>query len=371
MSTPSQAAEGAAAISTDAGASQTEAHVARPLSIDSDEFTDYGEPTALAHTTGAATTSPSKSATGPSQSRPSSAHTGRSSHGNWSQATPHRPGIPPSYAGSVGAASNRPPTSHSRTHVPSLTAQAFYRPMSSQKLQAQRGQRPQLPVSGSVRPQTDEAEEDEEIVGEDDQTEVGRPGKQINVPVSQGYPATGPLRPPSQGTDVTEMPVVGDATKVSTVVYDPDRASANASPHADTIRTHASDAPLQNVPLSKHRNKPPRLDLGKLSGTSNGAKSPRSFRSSLIPSRNGRHSIASLQGRQAGREKLPSNASSPHPDKHAKEMVTRSPGKNYEYFSGNTVFCLGGRLQNSRDRPINIISAIFILLPVGLFGGYS
>jgi palmitoyltransferase ZDHHC9/14/18 len=51
--------------------------------------------------------------------------------------------------------------------------------------------------------------------------------------------------------------------------------------------------------------------------------------------------------------------------------MPRSPGKNYEYFAGNTVFCLGGRLQNSRDRPINIISAVFILLPIGLFFGFS
>src|SRR5690606_23680164 len=34
---------------------------------------------------------------------------------------------------------NRPTSSASRTHVPSLTSHAFYRPMSSAKLQAQRG----------------------------------------------------------------------------------------------------------------------------------------------------------------------------------------------------------------------------------------
>jgi hypothetical protein len=40
------------------------------------------------------------------------------------------------------AAGSRPPSSYSRTHVPSLTSSAFFRPMSSQRLQAQRGQRP-------------------------------------------------------------------------------------------------------------------------------------------------------------------------------------------------------------------------------------
>ncbi|KAF2452443.1 DHHC palmitoyltransferase-domain-containing protein, partial [Lineolata rhizophorae] len=46
-------------------------------------------------------------------------------------------------------------------------------------------------------------------------------------------------------------------------------------------------------------------------------------------------------------------------------------GKNYEYFTGNTVFCWGGRLQNARDRPINIATGILVLAPAGLFFGFS
>jgi hypothetical protein len=48
--------------------------------------------------------------------------------------------------GSVGGAS-RPNTSASRTHVPSITSQAFFRPTSSQILQAQRGQHPTSTLS--------------------------------------------------------------------------------------------------------------------------------------------------------------------------------------------------------------------------------
>lgn len=66
------------------------------------------------------------------------------------------PGIPPSRPSTAATAKtgttakkapgstaeSRPPSSYSRTHVPSLTSSAFFRPMSSQRLQAQRGQRP-------------------------------------------------------------------------------------------------------------------------------------------------------------------------------------------------------------------------------------
>jgi palmitoyltransferase ZDHHC9/14/18 len=46
-------------------------------------------------------------------------------------------------------------------------------------------------------------------------------------------------------------------------------------------------------------------------------------------------------------------------------------GKNYEYFEGNTIFWLGGRLQNARDRPINIATGVFLVLPAILFFVFS
>jgi len=46
-------------------------------------------------------------------------------------------------------------------------------------------------------------------------------------------------------------------------------------------------------------------------------------------------------------------------------------GNNWEYFDGNTVFCWGGRLQNARDKPISIITALLILVPSGLWFGFS
>jgi hypothetical protein len=70
-------------------------------------------------------------------SRPSSAATGLSGAGYSRRIH--------SVTGSI--TSNRPQTSQSRTHVPSVTSQAFFRPMSSQRLQAQRAQRPMSFIS--------------------------------------------------------------------------------------------------------------------------------------------------------------------------------------------------------------------------------
>jgi palmitoyltransferase ZDHHC9/14/18 len=46
-------------------------------------------------------------------------------------------------------------------------------------------------------------------------------------------------------------------------------------------------------------------------------------------------------------------------------------GNNYQYFAGNTVFFMGGRLQNSRTRPINVATALLIIIPSALFFIFS
>ena len=53
------------------------------------------------------------------------------------------------------------------------------------------------------------------------------------------------------------------------------------------------------------------------------------------------------------------------------EEVKKELGKNHQYFSGNTVFCWGGRFQNTRDRPVNIATGLAFVLPSGLFFGFS
>jgi palmitoyltransferase ZDHHC9/14/18 len=177
-------------------------------------------------------------------------------------------------------------------------------------------------------------------------------------------------RPLSRGTDISDLAEADDDVPDVPGLPDiPDRGTATASPNG-------SESALKKPEQEKSSGKvPSRLDLSRLKGpganVSPPQRSPRSFRSSLIPSRNSRQSRASFQARQQGHEKLPSNASTPNIADEQKAAVRKELGKNYEYFAGNTVFCLGGRLQNTRDRPINLFTGFLIVLPIVLFFVFS
>ena len=87
-------------------------------------------------------------------------------------------------------------------------------------------------------------------------------------------------------------------------------------------------------------------------------ESPKSFR-------------ANFRRKEAqGHERLSSSNNSPGFAKRPPEAPPKS-GINYQYFSGNTIFCWGGRLQNTRDRPVNVASGIIVVLPCVLFLVYS
>ncbi|KAJ9641484.1 Eukaryotic peptide chain release factor GTP-binding subunit [Coniosporium tulheliwenetii] len=234
-------------------------------------------------------------------SRPSSIGTAQSSNRrSLASQTPsqrRRAGLgvdPPSVAGSSGAGSARSPSVTSRTHVPSLTSHAFFRPMSSQRLQAQRGQRPSsLTTQRSAHPSVD---------GQSDHGSIAnRQSNGSAIPLKEAL-AAGPdvdgPPPLSRGTDVTDR----------------DWATANTSPTgAGTVRSGGeSTAPLHNGQTeSQHLalSTPYKSVPGALSNP--GQKSPRSFRSSFIlPSRGSRTSVQ-VQMRGTGHEKLASTDSSP------------------------------------------------------------
>ncbi|OCL13736.1 zf-DHHC-domain-containing protein [Glonium stellatum] len=293
-------------------------------------------------------------------SRPSSIATAQSSNQRrWSQAPPSRRGGgaqglgPGSVTGSVGGAS-RPNTSASRTHVPSITSHAFFRPMSSQRLQAQRGQRPT-----SILGTTSSYHEGQSDSGSNPyrQSSGSNPTIRGAAPLGLHHDLDGPP-PPSRGTDITDRDM-------------PDRTTANTTPTgAETVRSRGeSITPLQKPTRPTH------LDLSNVHKTGSGklptpTKSPRSFRSSFIlPSRG----AGSVQMRPQGHEKLSSAESSPRLARKeaAKQEVKKELGKNHEYFSGNTVFCWGGRFQNTRDRPINILTGLIVVVPAALFFAFS
>lgn len=298
-------------------------------------------------------------------SRPSSMATTQSGSGRrWSQAPPssrrggllqHHIGGSSSVAGSAGS---RPTTSASRTHVP-LAAQGFFRPMSSQRLQQQRNQRPNS-LLGHNHTFSDHSPD----------FSPGNPYRQSagsnrtaknSLPAGLHYDADHP--PPSRGTDVTDRDFM------------PDRTTANTSPTgAETVQSRGeSITPLQ-------RPRPPHLDLSSANNDPRRlptpGKSPRSFSSNFIlQNREGTRMSRrnSLMRPSEAHEKLASTESSPRMQRkeQTKQLVRRELGKNYEYWTGNTVFCLGGRLQNTRDLPVNVATGTFIILPAALFFAFS
>jgi len=325
-------------------------HMTDIASEDGDEY----------HPKGAATATQSQARTSVGDStRP-----GSSQRDTWNRSPTSRRGVNPSARagdwrilnafGGPGVSmsnSSRPQSATSRTHVPSLTSHAFFRPMSSQRLQAQRGGRPSTSekapgISVGIRSSTIAAKR--QSMGSNPRSITEYPGND--------------LPPPSRGTDFTEN--------------DPlDRASANASPTGNgTVRSAGeSTKPLQ-IPTSPLRQPSRDYDSNYKQEASVNMGPPKpsdSFRSSfLLPSRK---ELPNPARNDPGNDKQPSPDLTPVGPMQGKPApVPRVPvGRNHQYFSGNTVFFLGGRLQNTRDRPINIATGTLVVLPSVLFLNFS
>lgn len=291
-------------------------------------------------------------------------------------------------AGSISGSVGRSPSfKKPRSHVPSLTSHAFFHPLSSQKLQAQRsGQTRSLALQQP--PAEDHTAVATEMPAEGDragtaspaavsrQSATSNPNSITRVPRNLSDDGE-PHPPPSPGTEATERETL-------------DRLTANTSPthgHRPAGSLSESVRPLQK-PQDESRNLT--VDIAKTykerGGIPSPLKSPRSFRSSfLLPNKTEQAQTASNRS-MPGAEKLPSVASSPrmpsmhsqvpdqrrHSVKKDKRLSRSSPtGKVFEYFEGNTVFFLGGRFQNSRQRPINLATLLGIVAPTVIFFVFS
>jgi palmitoyltransferase ZDHHC9/14/18 len=303
--------------------------------------------------------------TNEAMSRPDTSTMGVSANRSpWAQSPPSRRGQVPgvtgrhiSRSGSTSAA-GRPQSAASRTHVPSLTSHAFFRPMSSQRLQAQRsGSR--APTPGQAGTSDDGSAEDGNNTARQSLQSNQTPRAGPSISEDQELPP-----PPSRGTEMTEPETSG-------------RVTSNTSPtygHHGTGSLSESVRPLQRNNLNTNGLS---VNVDKSYKNSGGlpppSKSPRSFRSSfLLPTR--AEAAPNSPNRSAqGREKLSSAASSPAliPTHRAAETLKPRLGRNYEYFNGNTRLWLGGRLQNTRDRPVNIATGLFVLIPSVLFFIFS
>lgn len=223
----------------------------------------------------------------------------------WSNAPPSRRGL-----GSVGGSlRGRPSSSASRTHAPSLTSHAFYRPMSSAKLQAQRG--------GKV---TEEDEEQNRIRGFAQAATAERPvilGLSLNEPIVH---------------QLNQNRLSDDRG------YGQSRRSI--SPTGHTAQSISSVSHLQQESVVERK-----FGGGNLAGGVNGTPPLPRLDSS-------------------------SGGSSDMKQKHQKQKQP-DLGRNWQYFPGNTSFCFGGRLQTANDFPMNILTAVLICVPVALFFGFS
>ncbi|KAL2161220.1 hypothetical protein VTH06DRAFT_8440 [Thermothelomyces fergusii] len=301
-------------------------------------------------------------------SRPGTARTGPSQRSPWTPGSLRRgpSGKRASIAGSVGGSSvgTRPQSSMSRSHVPTLTSHAFFRPMSSQKLQAQRGVGRPTTMGRQVGLQLDTAGANRDSIVSDQDARA--------AVVQAGDP--GDMRPPpSRGTEFTEQ---GTYDRVTTTTASPTQGHHPALSLTDSVR------PLHRKPEAA-RNLT--LDMSKTSyhdavpDASTPGPTPRSLRASFLMPR--MESGGGGNREMQGGEKLESPASSPRlppssgdagDGKAAPERKSAAQlGRNYEYFLGNTAFCLGGRLQNARQRPLNIATGALVLLPAVLFFVFS
>ena len=323
----------------------------------------------------------------------------------WTQAPPSRRGLRDwktsgTFGGAGAAFSNtsRPQSAASRTsrtHVPSITSHAFFRPMSSQRLQAQRGTRPSTKDQDQAQSQS-VASRDESMY-EYPYHEAGTHSNRQSASVGSVHTLRpGPLIhqdqenvndavPPSRGTDFTEHdhghghgPGHGPGHEHD---YAPDRTTATASPNGEGTVQSLDDSvrPLHTTASSSNTTKPTHLNLDISYQQGHGQpsplqKSPHSFRSNFLrsgkgesPARNGTHTQTQNHARLDSYSASQRSTQS----KMAEQGGSDAGLRNYQYFSGNTVFCWGGRLQNTRDRPMNLATGFLVVLPSVLFLVFS
>ncbi|KJZ72558.1 Palmitoyltransferase ERF2 [Hirsutella minnesotensis 3608] len=305
-------------------------------------------------------------------SRPETARTGVSSKAPGPSQSRRKSytSAPSAKRGSITSMSNtstgRAPSLTTKTHVPSLTSNAFFRPMSSQKLQAQR--------SGASRatsivqpPQPQQQLQDLD----DAATDLGG-SVVLDTSLAQSSAPAYQKQEPGSNTRVTSL---GQGTSG---LESFDRVTRNTSVshgHRQNGSQSGSDRPLRRGsdarnPLKVNIDKSTR-ELGNLPSP---MKSSRSFRSSfLLPAR-------SEQGRNRdteGAEKLTSTNSSPRlrpvdsqgrPQTQSEQKSrAKGQGRVHQYFDGNTIFCFGGRWQNTKHRPVNVATGLFVVVPCILF----
>ncbi|TKA78240.1 hypothetical protein B0A55_04781 [Friedmanniomyces simplex] len=253
------------------------------------------------------------------------------------------------HSGDMGSeGSSRPTSAISRTHVPSLAAQGFFKPMSSQKLQAQRGPRP---TSSLAQKPTNRR-------SEDSMQRHRYSNASVNT-LRDGLPPTMdedvPPLPTSRGTAFTSDGTQPDMQGPASVVSNNSTVPLQMRQGPNDLKVDTNGQRKSNISLQQPE------------------KSPRSLRASLgLGSRTSR--LEHDRKPSAAHEKLHSDPSSPNDTEEKQPLPSSAPathGKNYEYFAGNLIFFCSGRFLNSKARPLNVATFVLTSLPAALFFAFS
>ncbi len=231
----------------------------------------------------------------------------------------------------------------SKTHVPSLSSRAFFRPMSSQHLQARRARPTETVQFGT-------------FLDGDGETGSRHPlasnSNARNRPIIHQNSI---IPPPADGSDFLDLD---------------DRSRMNASTNGHTNMRSKGDLerPLQD---QTYHSKPTHSDLGRKPGAGGPIlikNSPMLFQARIVTPNQGRVSVPDgfLKHEQNSSSKTDTNSAQPKVPQQEPQS-----GINYQFFPGNTVFFLGGRFQNSRDLPINVATGTIAVIPSVLFLYYS
>ncbi|KAJ6264109.1 hypothetical protein Dda_0251 [Drechslerella dactyloides] len=239
--------------------------------------------------------------------------------------------------------STRPPSAASRTHVPSITSHAFYNPMSSTKLSAQRGK-----------------------VSE----EGDRPS--MHNMMAPAVPALPPTSGLTSSMKTTTAGLVSQPRSSFPAPNSPDNPFGFHPGQNPLIHNPSNRTSTQAPSEMDDSNNPFRYSLARQvtgSPTNQTITSASPLRAGSRRSRRSNtNEPPASQAKEDPRED--SQTSTAYPVKMDPEPPVYA-GKNYQYFPGNTLFCLGGRWQTARDAPMNILTATLIIIPVGLFFGFS
>lgn len=268
----------------------------------------------------------------------------------------NRSAVPPSSAGGRSSYQfdpSPPPTSTSRTHVPNVISSAFLGPISSKRTQQdQPSQRPMSPPIQQPSRRSNESAPRSHRHRNSNASIVTVDGQQKSRPLVD--PDAPPV-PTSRGTDGT--------------ANTPTRETQPNVNRINSMESGASNMPLQSSKLPLN---PLQLPGRTTSASLRPAKSPKSP-TSLTPSWGRGSRPHEPNTSREGHTKLASAPPSPlYPSEKKFESHERvDVGRNYEYFSGNAVFLLSGRLINARQRPLNLLTALLAILPAVLFFIFS